>query len=151
MNAVAKIGDGDKGRLASFVAPHPPIFRGLQFLTISALFLTAAIASAQCISGWTQVATSGPPAREGAFGYFDIGRDKTVIFGGAGNSGVRFNDTWEWDGCAWTQLSADRSPAPRGWGGTAYDSTHHVPVIFGGNAVNNSTNYGDTNEWHGSG
>jgi hypothetical protein len=41
--------------------------------------------------------------------------DKVVLFGGITGPGAYgvVNDTWEWDGTAWTQRMLTTSPSPR--------------------------------------
>lgn len=50
---------------------------------------------------------SGPSARDGAVMAYDPGSQKVLLWGGrAANGTTRLSDTWEWDGGAWTQVSA---------------------------------------------
>jgi hypothetical protein len=57
------------------------------------------------------------------------------------------NDTWEWDGVAWTRKLPANSPPPRGRAGIAYDAARRKTVLFGGVS---STYHADTWEWDGS-
>jgi hypothetical protein len=60
-------------------------------------------------------------------------RKKVVLFGGwASLSGPTFDDTWEWDGKAWTQLSPPASPAGRGGAGLNYCGATGRMLLFGG-------------------
>jgi hypothetical protein len=54
-----------------------------------------------------------------------------VLFGGEGSGYVFRNDTWAWDGQAWTQM-ADTGPNPRRLHAMAFDSTRQRTVLFGG-------------------
>lgn len=109
-------------------------------------------ANAQCVVNWTLRATTGPSVREDARMVYDPVSEKVILFGGANyNSGVRFNDTWEWNGTAWTQrFPGSTLPPARGGHGMAYDRSRDRVVLFGGNLPNNSTNYADTWEYDGS-
>lgn len=131
-----------------------PAHRGIPAaaLALPGMILAAWIepASAQCTQNWVQIAATGPSAREGAYLVYDVTREVGTLFGGAGAGGVRFDDTWEWNGAAWLNRSTTPVAAPRAWGGSAYDSTRARMVLFGGNAVNNANNYTDTHEWDGS-
>ena len=53
---------------------------------------------------WVQVSDIGPSARSGHKMVYDSDRNVTVLFGGIANS-ICLNDTWEWDGTVWTQVS----------------------------------------------
>ncbi len=100
---------------------------------------------------WTQVATSTPPmsspsVREApAMAYYpDTGL--TILFGGYSSNGIQStitNDTWAWNGSAWTQLSPATFPAPRYGATLVYDAAHHKLVLFGGVGLN------DTWTWDG--
>ncbi len=116
---------------------------------VIAASLAPSVGFAQCTPTWSERGIAGPPPREGALMAFDADREVVVLFGGTGNGGVRFDDTWEWNGESWTEIKADAGPVARGWGGAAFDSRRGRVVIFGGNAVSNSTNLGDTWEWDG--
>lgn len=56
---------------------------------------------------WTQFAGGQPQGRQGHAMAFDPVRGKVVMFGGAypfGSLMQFLNDTWEWNGSAWTQV-----------------------------------------------
>jgi hypothetical protein len=76
---------------------------------------------------------------------YDSVRQRVVLFGGLGGGSSRLNDTWEWDGQAWTQV-ADTGPAPRSGYAMTYDSRRQRVVLFGGLA---GTALNDTWEWKG--
>ena len=66
------------------------------------------------------------------------------MFGGwRGDAGL-LNDTWEWDGTAWTpESSASTAPSPREDAanrGMAYDEGRREVVLFGGATANASVN-----------
>jgi hypothetical protein len=70
-------------------------------------------------STWVQIEDIGPPGRSEAGMCYDSGRKRTVLFGGANDSGL-LNDTWEWDGELWTQVAESGPPAGAG-NGITYD------------------------------
>lgn len=62
---------------------------------------------------------------------FDPGRRTLVRFGGVAGT-TYANDTWEFDGTSWRQLSPATSPSPRGRAATTYDPVRGELVLFGG-------------------
>jgi hypothetical protein len=77
-----------------------------------------------------------PPAREQHGMAFDSARGVVVLFGGLisddpANYG-RLNDTWEYDGVTWRQVSTSQSPAARCCFPMIYDSQRNKTVLFGG-------------------
>ena len=62
---------------------------------------------------------------------YDAARGRIVLFGGLNTDGVRFGDTWEWDGASW-HLGATTGPAPSYWSSLAYDSNNHLTMLYGG-------------------
>jgi hypothetical protein len=78
---------------------------------------------------------------------YDAHRHVVVLFGGTTSisGAVNLNDTWEWDGTAWTQRATAVQPSPR-VSVMAFDSARNVTVLFGGwdGAPN-----GETWEWDG--
>lgn len=87
---------------------------------------------------WTLLDSAGPPLR--AFGMtYDRIRDRLVLFGGydAGTSST--DQTWEWDGTAWTQRTPAVSPDPRYSCSLVYDEQSRQVVLLGGDSnVSNS-------------
>jgi hypothetical protein len=64
-----------------------------------------------------------------------------------GNDGTG-NDTWEWDGTSWTDVTPAMSPPGRRYPSLSYDPARKRVVMFGGvNATQASFN--DTWEWDG--
>ncbi len=126
-------------------------------------------------TGWTSITTSnGPVARKGQAAVFDAARGKTLLFGGTNviyqrgasfydpaarlTSGGDFNDTWEWDGTTWTEVTPAESPSVR-WGhAMAYDAARGRVLLFGGclaegeastSGVNCMSTSDETWEWRG--
>lgn len=77
---------------------------------------------------------------------YDSQRRVIVLFGG-NNSGVSYNDTWEWNGTAWSQR-ATTGPSARTGHTLVYDSARNRTVLFGGGIT--SIGLADTWEWNGS-
>jgi hypothetical protein len=80
---------------------------------------------------WRQLAVTGPPPLHSARMVFDEARGKIVLVGG-GNAMATSNDTWEWDGTAWSSPSITTKPTATVGPGLAYDSTRHVTMLFAG-------------------
>jgi hypothetical protein len=78
---------------------------------------------------------------------FDSARERAVLFGGETATGLA-NDTWEWDGDAWTQQE-DTGPSPRQFHAMGFDLVHKRVVLFGGDPGNGNA-LGDTWSWDGS-
>jgi len=75
----------------------------------------------------------GPSARMGAGLVYDAARDLLVLYGGVGTHGSPIwpEDTWEWDGTAWSEHVVD-GPPPRYVHGMAWDAASCEVVLFGG-------------------
>lgn len=85
-------------------------------------------------STWTNVTpTSGtsPIARYGCHMAYDIVRGVSVLYGGWSGSGFT-NDTWEWDGTTWTQITTVNLPTGRDRFGFCYDLQNTRCLLFGG-------------------
>jgi cysteine-rich repeat protein len=95
---------------------------------------------------WEDVTpTTSPPPRTVASMVFDRVRGRIVMFGGRYTSGVTIHrdDTWLWDGNAWTPLTLSTSPQGRGNAGMVYDAARSRIVLYGGR-VGTGTLTGDT-------
>lgn len=106
---------------------------------------------------WTHpTPATSPPARFSHGLVFDSDRGVSVMFGGCQpvngqciDPNNLMNDTWEWNGQAWTQMAVAPDVPRRQNFGMAYDSVRQVTLIFGGTSdVGFNTN--DTWEWNGS-
>ncbi len=105
-------------------------------------------------NAWTNLnptlAATGPGVRVGATGTV-LGAN-LVFFGGgsaASDGMVTFDDTWLWNGTAWTQVFPSGAPPPRI---AAHMATlGNQAVLFGGISVGNDANttLGDTWIWNG--
>jgi len=93
-----------------------------------------------------------PPAREFSSMTYDENLKKTVLFGGYNTDYI--NQTWLWDGTAWTQVKKNLPPSRLGaamW----FDSHLHRTVIFGGvgkqNSQDSATRFNDMWSFDGNG
>jgi hypothetical protein len=76
---------------------------------------------------------------------YDTVRGVTVLFGGSTSANPFNNETWEWNGTAWTQRMVS-GPSARTLHAMAYDAARGVTVLFGG--VGGGGN-AETWEWNG--
>lgn len=83
-------------------------------------------------ANWTSPApATTPPARRSAAMAHDLARGVVVMFGGQG-SGV-LNDTWEWNGTDWSQVTGSAlTPPARVGHSMTYDVVRQRIVMFGG-------------------
>lgn len=82
---------------------------------------------------WGQVTTADMPSgRSDATIAYDAGRGVTVLWGGSSYGGFEpLDDTWEYDGTDWRQVTtAQRPPATYGHS-MAYDPDRAVTVVYG--------------------
>jgi len=93
-----------------------------------------------------------PPAREFSSMTYDENLKKTVLFGGYNTDYI--NETWLWDGTAWTQVKKNLPPSRLGaaiW----FDAHLHRTVIFGGvgkhSSQDSATRFNDMWSFDGSG
>src|SRR5579859_2642062 len=82
-------------------------------------------------------ASSAPPARYAASMAFDRLDNYVMLFGGCGNPVCPRDDTWQFYGGAWKNLtrSAGTPPPARSGGALAYDAGDLAVVLFGGCGV----------------
>ncbi|MEB2322151.1 MAG: hypothetical protein OZ921_06535 [Sorangiineae bacterium] len=99
---------------------------------------------------WTQLTPAAPPAARGGHAMtYDAARGKVVLMGGfssAPGTGS-FDDTWEWDGSSWTNVSPGPSPPARSSHAVAYDVARERVLLFGGFV--SGVALADTWEWDG--
>ncbi len=93
----------------------------------------------------------GPGARSGHALAYDAKRGKTVLFGGLSATSP-LNETWEWNGTAWTAVCLDAAcaasrPPARFAHAMVYDAARGVTVLFGGQGQNSALR--DTWQWDG--
>lgn len=87
-------------------------------------------------SDWAQAApANSPTGRFGAGLVFDQARNVLVLFGGIASAisiAAPSNQTWEWNGTDWTQVTPTASPTGRAYFGMTYDIARQRTVVFGG-------------------
>ncbi|MEZ4367690.1 MAG: hypothetical protein R2939_15650 [Kofleriaceae bacterium] len=83
---------------------------------------------------WTDVTpATGPLPRYQAAMTYDVDGDRAILFGGYEGAFVGYlDDTWAWDGAAWTQLAPVTVPSARAGAAMTYDETTLAPLSFGG-------------------
>ena len=103
-------------------------------------------------STWAQrTPATSPSARFSHAMSFDSTRGEVVVFGGAagvagGLGDQPTDDTWVWNGTAWTQRMVATRPSPRSGTGMVFDSDRAETVLFGGGPT---TVVNDTWVWNG--
>jgi cysteine-rich repeat protein len=107
-------------------------------------------------TSWVPLSVAGPSARLGHVMVYDAKRQRVVLFGGYGFAGAGpgnltvFNDTWEFDGSAWRQITTAHSPSTRISPAATYDPRRGVVVLAGGtDAPSSGTTLPDTWEYDG--
>lgn len=104
-------------------------------------------------SQWAQITSAGPSARRSAAMAYDSARDRVVLFGGLFHDGVqgivRYDETWEFDGVAWTQRFPTTSPTARDSACMAYDAARARCVLYGGGGPGATLGFAETWEWDG--
>jgi hypothetical protein len=79
---------------------------------------------------------------------YDSARNQIVLFGGRGDDGFLYNDTWTWDGTGWTKAAPAHSPPARERSTMAYDPARGQVVLFGGDGgPGNDTWTWDGTDW----
>jgi hypothetical protein len=103
------------------------------------LILAVAVVFAARIptTGWKPILSKHiPPARYEAMVAYNPQSGKALLFGGTVEQGknnwTEVNDTWEWDGTDWTELTPAQSPPARTRGVMAYDPKRNIIILFGG-------------------
>ena len=99
-------------------------------------------------STWTQRTMAGPSGRRNAVLVYDPTRQVTVLFGGQDGNAVDNNQTWEWNGTAWSQRTPTSSPSARAGAAGAWDPVRQRVVIFGGRA-GAAASFNDVSEYDG--
>lgn len=93
--------------------------------------------------GWTNISSAigtAPPGSASAGFAYDPALNGSLLFGGC-VSGVQWystctptNETWLFNGSAWTQLHPENAPSPRYYTMMTYDAADGYMLLFGGNA-----------------
>ncbi|MBL8752470.1 MAG: hypothetical protein JNK15_04135 [Planctomycetes bacterium] len=97
---------------------------------------------------WTLLSPAASPIAFSAHAMaYHLPTDRTVLFGGT-FGGVRYNETWLWDGSTWTQATPVNVPPARVAHTLCYDEARGKLVLFGGIPAGGGY-LGDTGEWDG--
>ncbi|HEY3411493.1 MAG TPA: hypothetical protein VGM51_00400 [Armatimonadota bacterium] len=98
---------------------------------------------------WTQVASTGPPARSDLAMAYDSARHKVVLYGGSfyDTANRYLNDTWEWDGSVWKQVAVT-GPGQRAEHSMAYHPGRGKVILFSGTSAS-ASQLADTWEFNG--
>lgn len=100
---------------------------------------------------WTQVASGHPLNRSNHSLAYDEAHEQVVMFGGdcggCGNPPGPLDETWLWNGRAWTRARPTHSPPARQWASMAWDPVRERIVLYGGS--DGTTWLSDTWEWDG--
>ncbi|WP_046227360.1 S-layer homology domain-containing protein [Paenibacillus dauci] len=125
----------------------------LLVITLPSGFFSGASTASAATNGnyaWTQRFPATVPAgRTAPLMAYNPATGKVLMFGGyVGGSTNQLNDTWQWDGTNWQQLSPTNVPNRRSGGGMAYDPISQRIIMFGGDSP--SGYLGDTWAWTGS-
>lgn len=97
---------------------------------------------------WSVLAEGGPSAREDPLLAYDAKRAVLVLYGGRNGPRVH-EDTWEWDGTAWREISAGTRPGPLEHAAMAFDAARERVVLVGGGFRAPPDLNGATWEWDG--
>lgn len=98
---------------------------------------------------WRVKATGGPTPRAGAAMAYDPKRRQVVLYGGCtappepvlynplecDGARVALQDTWVWDGSAWTEVTGEDAPQRRFGAGAVYDPETEEVILHGGGAA----------------
>ncbi|MBM4062025.1 MAG: hypothetical protein FJ265_13155 [Planctomycetes bacterium] len=102
-------------------------------------------------TAWTAVTAPAAPRPAPRYDVplvHDTARDRLVLYGGR-TAGGYANDTWEFDGAAWTQASPTSTPTSRYAHEMVYDLARGVTVLFGGLDATLANALAETWEWNG--
>lgn len=112
------------------------------------LFAMSTVLPAQDV--WTENSpTPSPTTRFQHAMAYDSVRGVVVLFGGSqSGGGSLLDDTWEWNGSAWTQRTPTVRPPARFQHAMSFDAARGVTVLFGG-VDHQSARLPDTWEWNG--
>ncbi|MFO1078029.1 MAG: kelch repeat-containing protein [Planctomycetota bacterium] len=96
------------------------------------------------------IPASSPSPRYGQGMAYDEVRSRVVLFGGGlnGPAGIWSDETWEWDGATWTQLTPSVRPSARVLPSMCWDGTNQQVLLFAGKTGNPSWS-NETWSWNG--
>ncbi|MCA8976828.1 MAG: hypothetical protein KDC98_19050 [Planctomycetes bacterium] len=96
------------------------------------------------------VGVNTPPELESGILVYESAQSRCLLFGGRGNTTtapMEVDETWTWNGTAWTKLTPATSPPARRNHAMGYDAIHGVAMVWGGIAA--GAVLGDTWTWDG--
>lgn len=97
---------------------------------------------------WTRIyPAASPPNTQNNLLVYDEKREVVVLFGGSiHNSGIIYDDTWEWNGENWKYVDTPNRPGPREEPCGTYDSDQGKVILFGGSSAEDTWEY-DGSDW----
>jgi hypothetical protein len=98
------------------------------------LALSACTAFSRSSTGQTDSSGGAPSPRAGATMAFDPATNQLVMFGGG--AFVSLDDTWTWDGAAWSLRRPAHHPSAREHATMAFDAGSGQLLLFGGDSDN---------------
>lgn len=101
---------------------------------------------------WTQLQPAVRPSpRRAVVMTYDAARSVCLLFGGGfgATATTVHDDTWQWDGTAWTLRNPVNHPSPRWANSLVYDWSRHDVVLHGGSAGAVQQSLDDTWTWDG--
>ncbi|HEX5051855.1 MAG TPA: hypothetical protein VFZ65_08795 [Planctomycetota bacterium] len=102
-------------------------------------------------AAWTQRAASTPLGpRAYSLAAFDPVRQDVLVYGGLAplyNGTLVFNDTWSWDGTAWTHQTPATPPPYDVLGAIVTDLHRQRVILYGGSSGDGLTREWDGSEW----
>jgi hypothetical protein len=96
------------------------------------LVLSACAAFSRSSTGQTDSSSGAPSPRAGAAMAFDAGTNQVVMFGGG--AFVSLDETWTWNGTAWSLLHPTHHPSAREHATMAFDAGSGQLLLFGGDS-----------------
>ena len=102
---------------------------------------------------WVEVPGVGPSPRQGAVFARDSVRGGLILYGGvdlcAEGGPVSYDETWHWDGAAWTRLDPQTTPGLRTDFAMTHDEVSQQTYLFGPSAAGTSETFRwDGENWH---
>lgn len=83
-------------------------------------------------SNWSEIFSFPKPSRADGRSVYDSQYNRIIFFGGIENGTSFLNDTWFFDGRAWSLLNISSSPPARYSHIMFYDTKRHSVILFGG-------------------
>jgi PKD repeat protein len=96
-------------------------------------------------TGWTLVGSNIGPSRGTPALAYDAADGYVLAFGGGGDVGASYNDTWTYSAGTWTNITAKltTAPGPREAANMVYDAAMGRILLFGG-YTNQGLSYGNS-------